>query len=145
MPSSSDIGTCSFSLSGAGISNLLHDFSTVASLTVTAVDIGMLLSGEIFGVVVAVIRGVDAGGDLSVFSVLVECARMTESLIKSKAARTTSGTTFVSDASRELILTVVVQFTGVKDALTPYCDRASSDTMVFILLCKVPVNTFYDP
>ena len=54
-----------------------------------------------------------------------------------QAARTASGITFVSDASRELILTVVVQFTDVKDALTPHCDRASSDTMVFIFLCKV--------
>ena len=61
---------------------------------------GMILSGEIFGAVVAVLRGGDAGGDLSVFSVLAECARMTESIMKPKAARTTSGTTFVSDASR---------------------------------------------
>ena len=68
----------------------------------------MLLSGEIFGELVAVLRGVDVGGNLSAFSVLAECARMTEPIIKSKAARTTSGTTFVSDASRELILTVVV-------------------------------------
>ena len=70
---------------------------------------------------------------------------MTESIIKSKAARTTSGTKFVSDDSRELILTVVVQFTDVKYALTPHCDRASSGTMVFILLCDVPVKNFYDP
>ena len=105
----------------------------------------MLLSGELSGGVVAVLRGVDAGGDLSVFSVLAECARMTESIMRSKAARTTSGTTFVSDASRDPILTVVVRFTDVKDAITPHCDRASSDTMVFILLCKVPVKTFYDP
>ena len=105
----------------------------------------MLLSGEIFGAVVAVLRGVDAGRDLYVFSVLAECARMKESIMKSKAAGTTSGTTFISDASRELILTVVVWFTDVKDALTPHCDRASSDTMVFILLCKVPVKNFYDP
>ena len=67
---------------------------------------------------------------------------MTESIIKSKAARTTSGTTFVSDASQELILTVVVRFIDVKDALTHHCGRASSDTMVFILLCKVPVKNF---
>ena len=105
----------------------------------------MLLSGEIFGVVVAVLRGVDAGGDLSVFSVLAECAQMIESIMKSKVARTTSGTTFVSDASRELILTVVVQFTDVKDALTPHCDRASSDTMVFIFLCRVHMKTLYNP
>ena len=105
----------------------------------------MLFSGDLYGGVVAVLRGVDAGGDLFVFSVLAECAQMTESIMKSKAARTTSGTTFVSDASRELILTVVVQFTDVKDALTPLCDWASSDIMVFILLCEVPVNTFYDP
>ena len=117
----------------------------MTSLTVTTVDIGMLFYGEIFGAVVAVLRGVDAGGDLSVFSVLAECAQTTESIMKSKAARTTSSTTFFSDASRELILTVVVQFTDVKDALTPHCDWVSSDTMVFILLCKVPVNTFYDP
>ena len=103
------------------------------------------MSGEIFGAVVAVLRGVDTGGDLSVFSVLEECARMTESIMISKAARTTSGTTFVRDASRELILTVVMQFTDVKDALTPHCDWASIDTMVFILLCKVPVKNFYDP
>ena len=109
------------------------------------VDIGMLFSGELFGAVVAVLRGVEAGGDLSVFSVLAECARMTESIMKSKASRTTSGTTFISDASRELILTVVVQFTDVKDALTPHCNRASSYTMVFILLCKVHVKTFYYP
>ena len=51
----------------------------------------------------------------------------------------------ISDASRELILTVVVQFTDDKDALTHHCDRASSDTMVFILPCMVPVKTFYDP
>ena len=114
----------------------------MASLPVTTVDIGMLLSGEIFGAVVAVLRGVDAGVNLSVFSVLAECARITESIMKSKAARTTPGTTFVSDASQELILTVVVRFTDVKDALTPNCDRASSDTMVFIFLCKVPVKTF---
>ena len=93
----------------------------------------------------AVLRGVDEDGDLSVFSVLVECARMIESIMKSKAARTISGTTFVSDASQNLILTVVVQFTDVKDALASHCDRSSSDTMVFILLCKVPVKTFYDP
>ena len=55
----------------------------MVSLPVTTVDIGMLLSGEIYGAVVAVIRGVDAGGDLSVFSVLAECARMTESIMKS--------------------------------------------------------------
>ena len=66
------------------------------------------MSGEIFGAVVAVLRGVDAGGDLSVFSVLAECARMIESIMISKASRTTSGTTLVSDDSRELILTVVV-------------------------------------
>ena len=105
----------------------------------------MLLSGEIFGVVVAVLRGLDAGGNLSVFSVLAECARMTESIIKSKAARTTSGTSLVSDASQELIVNVVVQFTDVKYALTPHCDRASRDTMVLIFLCKVPVKNFYDP
>ena len=105
----------------------------------------MILSGELSGGVVAVLRGVDAGGDLSVFSVLAECARMTESIIKSKAARTTSSTTFVSDDSRELILTVVVRFTDVKDALTPHCNWASSDNMVFILLCKVHVKNFYDP
>ena len=91
------------------------------------------------------LRGVDAGGDLSVFSVLAECAQMKESIMKSKAARNTSGTTFLSDTSRELILTMVVRFTDVKDALTPHCDRASSDTMVFIFMCKVPVKTFYDP
>ena len=79
---------------------------------------------------------------MSVFSVLAECARMTESIMKSKAARTTSGTTFVSDASQNLIFTVVVQFTDVKDVITPHCDRASSDTIVFIFLCKVPVKTF---
>ena len=45
----------------------------MASVPVTKVDIGMLLSGELFGAVVAVIRGVDAGGDLSVFSVLEDC------------------------------------------------------------------------
>ena len=66
------------------------------------------MSGEIFGAVVAVLRGVDAGGDLSVFSVLAECAQMTESIMKSQAARTKSCTEFVSDANRELILTVVV-------------------------------------
>ena len=125
--------------------HLVCDFATVASLSVTTVDIGMLLSGEIFGAVVAVLRGVDAGGDLSVFSVLAECARRTESIMKSKAARTTSSTTFISVASQELILTVVVRFTDVKDALTPHCDQASNDTMVFIFLCKVPVKTFYDP
>ena len=70
---------------------------------------------------------------------------MTESIMKSKADRTTPGTIFVSDASRELILNVVVLFTDVKYALTPHCDWASSDTMVFIFLCKVPVKTFYDP
>ena len=70
---------------------------------------------------------------------------MTESIMKSKATRTTYGTTFISDASRELILTVVVQFTDVEDVLTPHCDQASSDTMVFIFLCKVPVKNFYDP
>ena len=145
MPSSSDIGTRSFSLSGAGISNLLRDFSTVASLPVTTVDIGMLLSGELFGVVVVVLRGVDAGVDLSVFSVLAECARMTESIMKSKSDWTTSGTTFVSDAGRELILTVVVRFTDVKDALTPHCDWASIDTMILILMYMVPVKYFYDP
>ena len=117
----------------------------MASLPVTTVDIGMLLSGEIFRVVVAVLRGVDAGGDFSVFSVLAECAQMIESIMKSQAARTKSGTEFVSDANRELILTMVVQFTGVKDALTPRCGRASSDTMVFIFLCKVLVKTFNDP
>ena len=68
-------------------------------MPVTTVDIGMLLSGEIYGTVVAVLRGVDAGGDLSVFSVLAECATMTDSIMKSKTARTTSGTTFLSDAS----------------------------------------------
>ena len=46
---------------------LLHDFFTVAALTVTTVDIGMLFSGELFGAVVAVLRGVDTGGNLSVF------------------------------------------------------------------------------
>ena len=91
------------------------------------------------------LRGFDSVGDLSVFSALAECAQTTESIIKSKAARTTSGTTFVSDTSQELILTVVVRFTDVKDVLTPHCDWASSDTMVFIFLCKVPVKTFYDP
>ena len=70
---------------------------------------------------------------------------MIESIMISKASRTTSGTTFVSDASRKLILTVVARFTDVKDAFTPHCDRASSDTMVFILMCKVPVKPFYDP
>ena len=117
----------------------------MASLPVTTVDIGMLLSGEIFGAVVTVLRGVDVGVNLSVFSVLAECAQMTESIMKSKASRTTSSTTFVIDASQCLVLTVVVQFTDVKDAITPHCDQASSDTMVFILLCKVPVKTFYDP
>ena len=63
--------------------------------------------------------------------------------MKSKASRTTSGTTFVSDDSQELILTMVVRFTDVKDAITPHCDWASSDTMVFIFLCKVPVKTFH--
>ena len=114
-------------------------------MPITAVYIGVLLSGEIFGAVVAVLRGVDVGGKFSVFSVLVESARMTESIMKSKAAWTISGTSFVSDASRELILNVVVRFTDFNDALTPHCDRASSDTMVFIFLCKVPVKTFYDP
>ena len=95
------------------------------SLPFTTVDIGILLSGDIFGTVVAVLRGVDAGGNLSVFSVLAECARMTESIMKSKKDRTTSGTTFVSDASQDLILTVVVKFTDVKDAITPHCDRAT--------------------
>ena len=143
--SSSDIGTLSFLLSGAGISNLLRAFDTVALLPVTTVDIGMLFSGELFGEVVAVLRGVDAGGNLSVFSVLADFARMPESIMKSKAASTTSSTTIVSDASRELILTVLVQFTDVKDAITPHCDWASSDTMFFILMCKVPVKNFYDP
>ena len=105
----------------------------------------MLLSGKIFGAVVAVLRGVDAGSDLSAFSALEECAQMTESIMKSKGSQTTFGRTFVSDVSRELTLTVVVQFTDVTDALTPHCDRASSDIMVFILMCKVPVKTFYDP
>ena len=118
--------------------------NSVATVT-RAVDIGMILSGELFGAVLAVLRGVDAGGDLSEFSVLAACARMTESIMKSKAARTTSGTTLVSDAIRELILTVVARFTDVKDALTPHCDREPSDTMVFILLCKVPVKNFNDP
>ena len=130
---------------GAGLSYLLPAFATIASLLITKVDIVMLLSGEIFGAVVAVLRGVDAGGNLSVFSVLAEWAQMTESIMKSKASRTTSGTTFISDSSRELILTMVVRFTDVKEALTPHCDRESSDTMVFILMCKVPVNNFYDP
>ena len=104
----------------------------------------LLLSGEISGAVVVMLRGVNAGGDLFVFSVLAECARMRESIIKSKVPRTTSGTTFVSDASRELIWTVVVQFADVKDALTTHCDQVSCDTMVFVLLCKVSVNNFYD-
>ena len=117
----------------------------MALLPVTTVDIGMLFSVELYGEVVAVLRSVDAGGDLSVFSVSAECAGMTESIMKSKAAHPTSGTTFLSDAIRELIFTVVVKFTYFKDALTPHCDRASSDTMVFILLCKVHVKTFYDP
>ena len=52
---------------------------------------------------------------------------------------------FVSDASQELILTMVVRFTDVKDALMPHYDRASSDTMVSILLCKEPVKIFNDP
>ena len=134
-----------FLILGAGISNLLCAFATVASLPIPTVDIGMLFSGEIFGAVVAVLRGVDAGGNLSAFSVLTECARMTESIMKSKAARTTSGTTFISDDIEDLILTGVVRFTYVKDALTPHCNRASSDTLVFILECKVPVKTFYDP
>ena len=144
LPSSSDIGTRSFSLLGAGLSYLLPAFATIASLLITKVDIGMLLSGELFGAVVAVLRGVGAGGNFYVFSVLEECARMTESIMKSKAARTTSRTKFVSDASWELFLTVVVRFTDVKDVLTPHCNRASSDTMVFILLCKVPVKIFCD-
>ena len=97
-----------FSILGAGISNLLCAFATVASFPVTTVDIGMLLSGDIYGSVVAVLRGVDAGGNLSAFSVLTECARMTDTIMKSKAARTTSGTTFISDDIEELILTVVV-------------------------------------
>ena len=67
---------------------------------------------------------------------------MTESIMKNKEDPTTSSTTFVSDASRELILTVVVQFTDVKDAITPHCDWASSDTIVFIFLCKVPMKNF---
>ena len=67
MPSSSDIGTRSFSLSGARISNILRDFATVESLPFTTVDIGILLSGEIFGAVVVALRGVDAGGNFSVF------------------------------------------------------------------------------
>ena len=38
------------------------------------VDIGILLSVDIFGEVIVVLRGDYAGGDLSVFSVLAECA-----------------------------------------------------------------------
>ena len=69
------------------------------------------------------LRGVDAGGDLSLFSVSAECARMTESIIKSKAAPDRIRYNICSSyASRELILTVAVQFTDVKEALTPHCD-----------------------
>ena len=117
----------------------------MASLPITTVDVGILLSDELHEAVVAVLRGVDAGGDLSVFSVSAECAGMTDSIMKSKADHTTSGTKFLSDDIRELILIVVVRFTYVKDALAPHCDRASSDTMVFILLCKVAVKNFYYP
>ena len=108
LPSSDDIGTRSFFLLGAGFSNLLRAFATVVALPVTTVDIGMLLSGEILGAVVAVLRGVDAGDNLSVFSVLTECARMTESIMKSKAARTTSGTTLVSARARAFHLSARV-------------------------------------
>ena len=59
----------------------------------------MLFYGDIFGSVVAGLRGVDTGGDLSVFSVLAEFAQTAESIIKYKASRTTSRTTFVHDAS----------------------------------------------